>query len=151
MLDELNIMNHHHIQKCSLDKRNETKDKLIRWLATVCFILFLIKLKQEVLLQKSDKDFKSVKYMVQKELKIYSSMLSKSCSSAPSPKKLEVVVKKAAFSDDMSKNSIVYVLVETEHERLLEKVEVVLAEIGERPKLSNCSRVGTKRVDGSDQ
>ena len=43
------------------------------------------------------------------------------------------------------KNAIVYGLVETEHEKLLEKVEEVLAEIGEKPKLTNCTRVGTKR------
>jgi hypothetical protein len=30
---------------------------------------------------------------------------------------------------------------ETEHEKLLEKVEEVLAEIGEKPKLTNCTRV----------
>ena len=33
--NELNITNDHHIQKRFLDKRNVTKDKLIRWLETV--------------------------------------------------------------------------------------------------------------------
>ena len=174
MCQELNITNHHHIQRCYLDKRNVTKDKLIRWLETVCFILdsnavpllyaaqevtervnelreekiddqdTIIKLQQQ-LLHKGDEDFKSVKNTVQQELKSYSSVLTRSCSSALSSKKLEAVVRKVAVTEDMSKNAIVYGLAETEHEKLLEKVEEVLAEIGERPKLTNCCRVGTKK------
>ena len=176
MCQELNITNHHHIQRCYLDKRNITKDKLIRWLETVCFILdsnavpllhaaqevterinelreekiahqdTIIKLRQK-LLEKSDENFDSVKTTVQQELKSYSSVVSKSCSTALSSKKLEAVVRKVAVTEDMSKNAIVYGLAEIEHEKLLEKVEEVLAEIGERLKLAktNCSRVGTKR------
>ena len=34
---------------------------------------------------------------------------------------------------------------ETENEKLVEKVEEVLPEIGEQPKLTNCCRAGTKR------
>ena len=62
-----------------------------------------------------------------------------------SSKKLEAVVKKVTVTEEMSRNANVYGLAETEHEKLLEKVEEVLAEIGERPKLTNFSRVGTKR------
>ena len=36
---------------------------------------------------------------------------------------------------------------ETENEKLVEKVEEVLPEIGERPRLTNCCRFGTKRVN----
>ncbi len=86
-----------------------------------------------------------MKDTVQQELKSYSSVLTKSCSSALSSRKLEAVVRKVAVAEDMSRNAIVYGLAETEHEKLLEKVEEVLAEIGEKPKLTNCSRVGTKR------
>ena len=39
MCKELKITNHHHIQKCYLDKPSITKAKLIGWLETVCFIL----------------------------------------------------------------------------------------------------------------
>ena len=39
MCKELNITSHHHIQECYLNKRSVTKEKLIRWLETVCFIL----------------------------------------------------------------------------------------------------------------
>ena len=124
MCQELNITNHHRIQRCYLDKRNITKDKLIRWLETVCFILdsnavpllhaadqeatkrvnelreekiadqdTIIKLQQK-LLEKSDENFDSVKTTVQQELKSYSSVVSKSCSTALSSKKLIAVVKK---------------------------------------------------------
>ena len=174
MCKELNTTNHHHIQRCFLDKRNITKEKLIRWLETVCLILdsnavpllyaahevtervhelreekiedkdTIIKLQQK-LLEKSDEVHNSVKTTVQQELKSYSSVVSKSCSTALSSKKLEAVVRKVAVTEDMGKNAIVYGLAETEHEKLQEKVEEVLAEIGERPKLTNCSRVGTKR------
>ena len=174
MCKELNITNHHHIQRCFLDKRNITKEKLIRWLETVCFILdsaavpllyaanevtervhvlreekiedqdTIIKLQQK-LLEKSEEVQHSVKTTVQQELKSYSSVVSKSCSSALSSKKLEAIVRKVAVTEDMGKNAIVYGLAETEHEKLQEKVEEVLAEIGEKPKLTNCSRVGTTR------
>ena len=36
---ELKTDNHHHVQRCFLNKPHITKDKLIRWLETVCFIL----------------------------------------------------------------------------------------------------------------
>ena len=176
MCKELKIENHHHIQRCFLNKPHITKEKLIRWLETVCFILdsnavpllhagsdviervtelreqkiedqeTIIKLQQTVI-EKSSENFQSVKNTVQEELKSYSSVLTKSCSNAFSPKKLEAVVKKVAVTEEMSKNAIVYGLVETEHETLLKKVEEVLAEIGEKPKLTSCSRVGTKRDD----
>ena len=176
MCKELKIDNHHHIQRYFLNKTHITKDKLIRWLETVCFILdsnavplldadneviervtelreqkiedqeTIIKLQQNVI-EKSNENFQSVKSTVQEELKSYSSVLTKSCSSALSPKKLEAVVKKVAVTEEMSKNAIVYGLVETEHETLLKKVEEVLAEIGEKPKQTSCSRVGTKRGD----
>ncbi|KAL5249122.1 hypothetical protein ACHWQZ_G018081 [Mnemiopsis leidyi] len=104
----------------------------------------IIKLQQTVI-EKSSENFQSVKNTVQEELKSYSSVLTKSCSNAFSPKKLEAVVKKVTVTEKMSKNAIVYGLIETEHETLLKKVEEVLAEIGEKPNLTSCSRVGTKR------
>jgi len=174
MCKVLKTENHDHVQRCFLDKPNITKATLIRWLETVCFILdrsavpllcagqkvferiselreekiddqeTIIRLQQKVI-EKSNENFQSVKNTVQDELKSYSSVLTKSCSNALSSKKLEAVVKKVTVTEEMSKNAIVYGLVETEHEKLLEKVEEVLAEIGERPKLTNCSRVGIKR------
>ena len=174
MCKELKIQNHHHIQRCYLDKPQIKKDKLIRWLETVCFILDsnavpllqagnevikrvtelreqkiedqqkIIKLQQTVI-DKSNENFQSVQNTVQEELKSYSSVLTKSCSNAFSSKKLEAVIKKVSVTEEMSKNAIVYGLVETEHEALLKKVEDVLKEIGEKPKLTSCSRVGVKR------
>ncbi|KAL5261856.1 hypothetical protein ACHWQZ_G007533 [Mnemiopsis leidyi] len=111
MCKELKIENHHHIQRCYLNKSHITKEKLIRWLETVCFIL----------------DSNAVPLLY------------------AGSEKLEAVVKKVTVTEEMSKNAIVYGLVETEHETLLKKVEEVLAEIGEKPNLTSCSRVGTKR------
>ena len=39
MRKELKVTTNHEIQKCNLDRRSITKEKLIHWLETVCFIL----------------------------------------------------------------------------------------------------------------
>ena len=82
-------------------------------------------------------------------MKSYSSVVSKSCSTALSPNKLEAVVRKVAAKEDMSKNAIIYGLTENENEKLQEKVDEVLTEIGEKPRIKDCCRVGIKRVGGT--
>ena len=39
MCKELNITNRQHIQACYLNRRTVTKEKLVGWLETVCYIL----------------------------------------------------------------------------------------------------------------
>ena len=98
---------------------------------------------------KGNDEMKAVKTAVQQEMKSYSSVVSKSCSTALSPNKLEAVVRKVAAKEDMSKNAIIYGLTENENEKLQEKVDEVLTEIGEKPRIKDCCRVGIKRVGGT--
>ena len=101
MCKELNITSHHQIQECYLNKRSVTKEKLIKWLETVCFILdshavpllqnalpvveridelreekiedqsAIIKLQQDLIMKGND-EMKAVKTAVQQEMKSYS-------------------------------------------------------------------------------
>ena len=90
----------------------------------------------------------AVKSTVQAEMQSYSSVVAKTCSTALAPKKLQAVVQKVAEKSERSQNVIIYGLKEEPDELLQGKVEAVLAEIGEKPTISDCCRVGT-RTDNS--
>ncbi len=145
-----------------MNKRSVTKDKLIGWLETVCYILDslsvpllqnavpivdridelqkekigdqqkIIELQDEVIVKKSD-EIKAIRTTVETEIKTYSSAVEKSCSAALSTKKIEAAVRKVADIDDRSKNIVVYVNEESESENIQERVEGVLVEIREKP------------------
>lgn len=113
---------------------------------------------QNQLIEKQDEQLKSVKATVETEMKSYSSVVksemesysaavSKSCSAALAPKKLQAVVQKATEKNERSQNVIIYGLSEEVNEDLPAKVETVLAEIGEKPVIKDCSRVGTNGTD----
>ena len=174
MCKELNVTNHHHIQACNLNKRSVTKEKLVGWLETVCYILDsfsipllenpvpivervcelqeekiddqakILKLQHDLIVRR-DNELKAVHETVQSEMKSYSSVVSKSCSSALAPKKIEAAVRKVADKEDRSRNVIVYGVGETDNEVVKEKVESLLTEIGEKPVVRDCCRVGVKR------
>ena len=63
MCGVLKTQNLDRVQLCYLDKPHITKNTLIRWLETICFIL----------------DRSAVKTTVQEKLNGYSSVLTKSC------------------------------------------------------------------------
>ena len=176
MCKELKITNHHHIQKCYLDKPSITKAKLIGWLETVCFILDsncvpllenavpivdrVAKLQEDKiddqarilelqrdLIGRRDKDLEAVKTTVQTEMKGYNTVVAKNCTAALAPKKIEAAVRKVSDKDDRSKNVIIYGVQEEENEKLKQKVETILVEIGEKPVLKDFGRVGVKRSD----
>ena len=176
MRKELKVTTNHEIQKCNLDKRSVTKDKLIHWLETVCFILDsccvpllenavplvekvgelqedmidrqarILELQRELIL-KREEEIKAVQNTVKKEMKTYSAVVEKSCSVALSTKKIEAAVRKVADEEDRSKNIIVYGAEESLDENIEEKVEKVLEEIGEKPLVRDCVRVGFKKSD----
>ena len=171
---ELNVSNNHDIQACHLNKRSVTKDKLIGWLETVCLILdsfsvpFLenavplaerigelqeekiedqariLELQRELIL-KREQEIKAVQTTVEKEMKSYSSVVARSCSNAVSTKKIETAVKRVADKQDRSKNVIIYGVNESENEKLQERVEEVLENIGEKPLVRDCVRVGVEK------
>ena len=176
MFDELKISNPHHIQRCYLDKPSITKAKLIGWLETVCFILDscsvplllnavpivdrvgelqedkiddqakILELQRDLIVRR-DNELKAVQNTVQTEMKSYSSMVAKNCSTALAPKKIEAAVRKVSDKEDRSRNVIVYGVEELENEVLKEKIETVLEEIGEKPVLRDFCRVGVKKSD----
>ena len=176
MCAELKIENHHHVQACFLNRKTVTKDKLVRWLETVSFILDsfcvpllesavpianrisklqeekiedqakIIQLQQD-LIAKRDNELKAVHETVQTEMKSYSSVVAKSCSAALAPKKIEAAVRNVSEKEDRSKNVIIYGVEETDNEKLKEKVETVLEEIGEKPVVRDICRVGLKKPD----
>ena len=176
MCKELNITDHHNIQACNLNKRSVTKEKLIGWLETVCYVFdsFSVPLLEKAvpiverigelqeekiddqakilelqrdLIVRRDNEMKAVHTTVQTEMKSYSSIVAKNCSAALAPKKIEAAVRRVSDQDDRSKNVIIYGVEETANEMLKAKVETVLTEIGEKPVVRDCCRVGVKKTD----
>ena len=89
----------------------------------------------------------AVKSTVQEEMQSYSSAVAKTCSTAFAPKKLQAAVRKVVEKTERSQNVIIYGLKEEPNELLQVKVEAVLAEVGEKPTVSDCCRIGTTRDD----
>ena len=175
---ELNVSTNHEIQECNLNKPRITKARLIHWLETVCWILdsgsvpllqnavplvdkvselqedkinrqaHVLELQRE-LISRRDQEIKAVQSTVQKEVKTFSAVVEKNCSVALSTKKIEAAVRKVADEEDRSRNVIVYGVEESEDEKLEEKVETILQEIGEKPLVRDCVRVGFKKSDGN--
>ena len=111
MCKELKVTNHHQIQACNLNKRNVTKEKIVGWLESVCYILDsfcvpllenavpivdrigelqedkiddqakILKLQHDLIVRR-DNELKAVHETVQNEIKSYSAVVSRSCSAA---------------------------------------------------------------------
>ena len=71
--------------------------------------------------------------------------VSKSCSEAFAPKRIQTVVRKIAVKEETMNNVIVYGVSETEGEDVRSKVEHFLADSGEMPVVRNCSRLGSQK------
>ena len=79
-------------------------------------------------------------------MKTYASAATKSCSSALAPRKIETAVKKVAAKEEGSRNIIIYGMVESQQEIVLENVKTILSEIDEKPVIRECRRVGTQNT-----
>ena len=173
---ELNISDFQNIQAVNLNKRSVTEEKLIGWLETVCYVLnsvsvpalqsavpileqvknlknekiedqsTIIKLQQQLIEEKDD-ELEAVGKTVQNEMLSYFSVVSKSSSATLAPKKIEAAVKKVAEKRDRSRNLMIYGVTEVENEYMLEKVEEVLEEIGERLLVNGVCRIGVRKRD----
>ena len=176
MFNVLKISNPHHIQKSYLDKPSITKAMLIGWLETVCYILDsscvpllenavpivdridklqedkiadqarILELQRDLIVRR-DKELEAVKTTVQTEMKGYNTVVAKNCTAALAPKKIEAAVRKVSDKEDRSRNVIIYGVEDEENEKLKQKVETILEEIGEKPVLKDFGRVGVKRSD----
>ena len=104
---------------------------------------------QNKVIEKQDESLKSVQNAVQTtvktEMKSYATAVSKSCSDAFAPKRIQTVVRKVAVKEETMKNVIIYGLSETEGEDTKEKVEQVLTDLGERPVVRDCTRLGARK------
>ena len=90
-------------------------------------------------------ELKTVQETVQSEIKSYSSVLSKTCSAALSEKKIQAAVKSATEREDRNRNVVIYGVEETPDEVLSEKTTEIFIEIGEKPAVKDCCRIGLKR------
>ena len=93
------------------------------------------------------KEVQSVQSVVETEMKSYSSALSKTCAAALAPKKIRAAVKTVSDKEDRTRNIIIYGLEELDHENLEQEVCKVLAEIDEKPVITDCCRVGIRKPD----
>ena len=101
----------------------------------------IIKL-QDKLIEKKANELSSVKNTVQSEMMLYSSAVSKSCSAALAPKKIQTAVRNVAAKTDRSKNIVIYGVDEKQGESLDTKVKEILAEIDEKPRVQDVCRLG---------
>ena len=137
MRKEMGIDPYEEIRAPYMGKKSITKEKLMHWLETVCCILDVtacpllergVALQEDVeklqeekindqqtiiqlqgkLIEKKDEELSLVKTTVQAEMKTYSSAVSKSCSQALAPKKIQAAVKKVAEKTDRTRNIVIY-------------------------------------------
>jgi hypothetical protein len=121
---------------------------------------------QNRLIEKKDEQLNSVKSTVEKEMKTYSSVVestvksqmetysstvAKKCSSALAPQRLQAAVSKVEDKKERSQNVVIYGLDEEQNEELQIKVETILADIGEKPVVKDCCRVGMNRENATRQ
>ena len=104
---------------------------------------------QSKLIEKKNEEVNSVKKSVETELKLFSSVVKQSCSSALAPKKIASAVKKVTTEEDRSCNVILFGVPEEHEEKLDSKVNVLLEQLEEKPQILNCCRIGEKKPDSA--
>ena len=99
---------------------------------------------QNQFIEKKEEELNVVKETVSCELKSYSSVLKDSCSAALAPQKIASAVRKVTEGEDRSKNIVVFVVPEEEGENRESGIKVtsMLENLGEKPPVTNCSRIG---------
>ena len=80
-------------------------------------------------------------------MKSYSSVLSKTFCAALSQRKIQSAVKSAAEKEDRSRNIVIFGVREEAEEILHDKTLEILQDVGERPMIRECCRIGQKRGD----
>ena len=100
---------------------------------------------QEQVIEKKEEELNTVKKTVQSELQLYSSVVKQTCSDALTPHKIASVVTKVNREEDRSSNVVVFGLAEEEQEDLNSKVNVLLEQLEEKPKIMNCCRLGKSK------
>ena len=168
---------YHEITSESLTSKSKiTRNKLAYWLETVKYLLSyrampllekavrvqdkvgilqqekiedqnsIIQLQNSII-QKRDEQIDSMQVTVQKEMKSYSAVLSKSCATALAPKKIQTAVRKVKEEADRSRNFVIYGVEEKQTENLNAKVEGILQELDEKLPVENSCRIGMKQAE----
>ena len=119
---------------------------------------------QNRLIEKQDEQLNSVASTVEKEMKTYSSVVestvksqmetysstvAKKCSSAFTPQRLQAAVLMVEDKKERSQNVVIYGLEEEQNEQLQLSVETILADIGEKPVVKDCCKVGRNRENAT--
>ena len=150
------------------DAKNVTKAVLSSWLLKACEALYMARralrngnsalgrLKSEkiedketiinlqgAMLKKQSAEFSAVEETVKTELKTYSQIATKNCSPpAITQKQLKTVVRETVAQEDRSRNVMVFGLEEEKEEDLQTKIAEVMEDLGEKPHLVDCHRLG---------
>ena len=171
MCGSCGVSDSQNLRACYLNKPSIHKATLAQWLETTVFLLNscaiplldfavedlseveqlksekiedqkrIIELQDEIIAEKNDK-LDSVKKTVESEIKLYSSVVQKSCSEALAPRKIAAVVKSVGEKEDRSKNVIVFGVPEVDSESVDSKVVDMLERLDQKPKVSACRRIG---------
>ena len=60
--------------------------------------------------------------------------------------KIVTAVKKVTAKEERSRNIMIYGMVKSQQENVLENVKTILSEIDEKPVITECRRVGTQKT-----
>ena len=174
MCKSSSVSNSSNLNTTCLNKPSITKEQLIEWLYSAVFLLDrcslplmgfafdqfeeLEELKNEKindqkkiidlqgkLIKKKDNELCGVQKTVQDELKSYSSVLQKGCTEALAPDKIATVVQKVNEEVETRNNLIVFGITEEQTEDLDSRVNGLLEQLHEKPKIMSCSRIGLKK------
>ena len=103
----------------------------------------IIRLQKEVITNQNSEVSEVVQETLKKEMKSYSDIAKKNFPApAITPKQIKSVVREAVALEDRSKNVMIFGLEEEEDEDLGEKITGLLEDMGERPQLIDCKRLG---------
>lgn len=101
----------------------------------------IIRLQNDLISQKNE-ELGQVSKTVETEMKSFSSVLQKNCSSALSPRNIATAVKSVKKQEDRSKELVVFGVQEEEGECLDKKVVKLLENLDEKPRVTDCVRIG---------
>ena len=138
------------LHKLAKDQRDELDELRTQLLASQRTVIELQKQK----LQEKSETVSEMKEVVKAELKSYSSVTSQGTSSTVSPTtataQIRKLVKTTVEVEERSRNVIVFGLRENNEsgERTEDLVAEVCEQVGEKPRVLACSRIGVKR-DGA--
>ncbi len=102
---------------------------------------------QDQVIKNNAECVEEVQATVKSEITSYRDAVENSCSKSFDSEKLRNVVKHVVIEEDRSRNLMVYGLEENENEDLQAKASDMLEQLGEKPHITGCCRVGKPSTD----